>query len=196
MTNVKIFYWFLLIVTILFSSIGCSSHPIGSPENEFDLLNQKTDKINFPSQYSQKNALFFVSNEIEINAKPEKVWEILIDANNWQNWYKGASNLTLNNPVNSMLGAESSINWTTMDMDFVSKITEFYPPNRLSWESRKCSIQGYHGWILIPTQNGTKVITEEGFQGILGWLQSIFIPGKLHKLHDLWLQELKKKSEV
>jgi hypothetical protein len=42
----------------------------------------------------------------------------------------------------------------------------------------------------------TSVVKEEGFQGILGWLQGIFIPSKLYNVHNIFLAELKKKSEA
>jgi hypothetical protein len=41
-----------------------------------------------------------------------------------------------------------------------------------------------------------KLITDESFRGPLGLLQGTFIPNKLHGLHQIFLEELKKKAET
>jgi uncharacterized protein YndB with AHSA1/START domain len=176
--------------------VGCSSSQIGSPSNVFEVNTSLSDKISFPEEYKSENANFFVHNEIEIAAPPEIVWDILVKAEEWAEWYEGALNVKVLESSDGKLHTKSVFNWQTMGFDFTSTVHEFQPPFRLSWESRKWSIQGYHGWLLIPTDTGCKVVTEEGFQGILGWLQGIFIPNKLHNLHEIFLTELKKKSEA
>jgi hypothetical protein len=40
------------------------------------------------------------------------------------------------------------------------------------------------------------LITDESFRGPLGLLQGTFIPNKLHRLHQIFLEELKKKAEA
>jgi hypothetical protein len=83
-----------------------------------------------------------------------------------------------------------------MGLNFESTIEEFVPSSRLSWESRKKSIRGYHAWLIIPTADGCKVITDESQNGWLTFFEKIFQPKKLHKLHDIWLAELKKQAEA
>lgn len=161
------------------------------------LLGQAKDYvINWPENYKPEEAVFFVHNEIEINASPETVWEILIDAEKWQEWYVGAENVQIINNSNGVLNEESVFRWKTMGLNFSSEIKEFVPNERLSWESRKRSIKGYHAWLIIPTESGSRVITDESQNGWLSFLEKIFQPNKLHGLHDIWLQELKKKAEL
>jgi len=45
-----------------------------------------SEKINWPDNYKPENAGFFVHNEIDINAEPQIVWDILIKAEDWPNW--------------------------------------------------------------------------------------------------------------
>jgi Polyketide cyclase / dehydrase and lipid transport len=174
---------------------GCSASQIGSEDNRFDPSQAVSDQITFPEEYKKEKAPFFVTNQIEIRASPEKIWRILTHADAWSSWYEGATNLKILDSQDGVLHTESVFTWRTMGLNFESRIREYSQPYRLSWESRKWCIQGYHGWLILPTSTGAKVITEEGFQGILGWLQGIFIPGKLPKLHEVWLQELKRKAE-
>ena len=70
------------------------------------------------------------------------------------------------------------------------------PASRLSWESRKKSIKGYHAWLILPTENGCKLITQESQYGWLTFFEKLFQPNKLRKLHDVWLAEIKNKAEL
>jgi uncharacterized protein YndB with AHSA1/START domain len=151
--------------------------------------------VNWPARYRPEEAAFFVHNEIEIAAPPEVVWEELVQAEAWPGWYEGASGVKVQGGEGGRLSAGSSFAWRTMDLDFVSVVTEFDAPRRLSWESRKWAIQGYHAWLLIPTAGGTRLVTDESQHGILAVLQGIFIPTKLSKLHDVWLAQIKARAE-
>jgi uncharacterized protein YndB with AHSA1/START domain len=162
---------------------------------------QATDKpaaerIHWPENYLPEQATFFVHNEIEIITPPQVVWDILVQAEAWPKWYVGALNVTVLHPAGSRLAADGVFAWNTMDLDFESRIKEFAPPFRLSWESRKYSIKGYHAWLIIPTDKGCHVITDESQNGLLALAQKIFLPNKLRKLHDVWLGELKKQAEA
>lgn len=153
------------------------------------------EKINWPSEYEPSKSKFYVHNEIEIKAKPEVVWEFLIDALKWQSWYKGAKNVSFTNPKETVLNGNSVFNWETMGLKFQSTIKQFEPNRLLAWESKKKSIQGFHVWLIVPTENGCKLITDESQNGWLTFLQKTFQGKKLKKLHDIWLAELKNKSE-
>jgi len=153
------------------------------------------DKIDWPAEYDPAKSKFFVHNEIEINAMPEVVWPILIDALKWPTWYKGAKDLVLINAGDSLLGANSVFRWQTMGLTFESTIKAFEPDQLLAWESKKKSIQGYHVWLILPTATGCKVITEESQNGWLTFFEKTSQGKKLKRLHDVWLSELKKKAE-
>ncbi len=158
--------------------------------------NNDSEKIKWPAAYEPSKSKFYVHNEIEINAKPEIVWQFLIDANSWENWYKGAKNVVLMNPADTILHSNSIFQWQTMGLKFESTIKEYEPNKLLAWESKKKSIQGYHVWLIVPTAKGCKVITDESQNGWLTFFEKTFQGKKLKKLHDVWLAELKKKAET
>lgn len=177
--------------------VGCGSVPVvGTRDNLLPQGHIAPDVIRWPALYEPKKATFFVSNQIEIAAPPQRVWDILIDMERWQDWYAGASNVRLTSSSDGKLTTNAQFSWTIMDLDFVSTVKEFEPPFRLSWESRKSTIQGYHAWLLIPTETGTRVVTDESQFGILAWLQGIFVPTKLSKLHDTTLERIKERAEA
>lgn len=67
------------------------------------IAQQKLDKINWPPQYEPAKSKFYVHNEIDINASPQVVWDILVDALKWESYYKGAKNVVLINPNDKIL---------------------------------------------------------------------------------------------
>jgi hypothetical protein len=185
----------LIGLAVLAVLSGCAtSFPRGSAKQAIQRAPDET--IRWPQRYDPAKAAFFVHNQIDIKAPPEVIWDILIHVEDWPNWYKGATKLTVNGGDRGRVNADSMVSWTTMGLDFDSYVREFEPPSRFAWESRKTVIQGYHAWLLIPTADGTRVITDESFNGFLAYMQGAFIPKKLHGLHQVFLEELKEKAEA
>jgi len=153
------------------------------------------NRINWPSEYDPIKSKFYVYNEIDIAAPPEKVWSILIAALEWPVWYKGAKDVKFEDNNIKSLNQNQVFFWKTMGLKLRTTVKEWEPNKILAWESRKKSIQGYHVWYLFPTETGTKVVTAEAQNGWLAGMEKVFQPKKLFKLHDIWLAELKKKAE-
>ncbi len=155
-----------------------------------------SEKIYWPRDYEPENAGFFVHNEIDIKAEPQIVWDLLIDAESWPEWYEGMKNVKVNTNNNGMLEQKTILSFETMAQYFETvTVKEFEPPYRLSWEAVRNDIRGYHAWLIIPTDEGCKVITSEAQHGFKASLQKIFLPNKLRKLHDVWLEGFKNKAE-
>ncbi len=180
---------------LVFAMAGCASvGPVGSDGNQLADVAPENE-INWPTGYLPEKATFAVRNEIDINAPPEVIWRLLIDAEDWTDWYDGASSFQMRRPESGPLGPDAEFEWKTMGFHFVSVIHEFDPPQRLAWESRRGSLKGYHAWLIEPTKQGSKVITAETQYGTLATLQKVFQPNKLHRLHDHWLDRLKTLAE-
>lgn len=151
--------------------------------------------IQWPAAYQPIGSNFFVHNAIEINAVPSAVWKVLTEAEAWPLFYKGATAVKIQDNSNGVLQPNSVFTWKTMGLDFTSTIREFEINERLSWESNKKSIQGYHAWLLVPNEGGTLLVTQEAQHGWLSSMEKIFQPNKLRKLHDVWLLQIKDKAE-
>ena len=151
--------------------------------------------IMWPPEYSPLKSKFYVYNQIVVDAPPNKVWEVLVNALRWESWYKGAKNILILNQTDSLLKANAVFRWETMGLKFESTVKEFEKGRLLAWESKKKSIKGYHVWLMVPTQNGCKVITAESQTGWLTFFEKTFQGKKLWKLHNDWLKELKNQSE-
>ncbi len=181
---------FSALVLLLLFSISCRSI-----DKDLQASRQYKEKINWPPEYKPEESSFFIHNSIRIKASPEAVWSILIQAESWPQWYEGAENVKLQKG-HRVLQADSVFTWSTMGLDFTSTIKEFVPNRRLSWESKKTVIRGYHAWLIIPTEGGSILITDEAQHGFLTHLQKVFVPNKLHRLHDIWLAKIKEKAEA
>lgn len=156
---------------------------------------ESENRINWPYLFDPKESNFYVHNEIEINASPEEVWKLLIQANNWIKWYDGIQNIKFEDSAQQVLALDSKVFWNSMGQSLNNTIVEFEPYQRLAWQFDEKKIQGHHAWLIVPTENGCKVITDESQTGTLAKLQKLFLPKKLMKQHDLWLRLLKQEAE-
>ena len=164
------------------------------------IMTKKYDKatnlVVWPEEFNPEKAKFYVRNEIDITAKPAVVWDILIHATAWHTFYRGAQS-----PVAYLDTTASSLNkgltftFHTMGLRFKPIVDEFVSNERLAWTSRIRSIQGYHAWVIVPTATGCRLITAEAQNGFLTFLQKVFQPNKLLKLHDTWLKQIKARAE-
>jgi uncharacterized protein YndB with AHSA1/START domain len=175
---------FISIIALLAGSLTTNS------------IEKKFNKeITWPEGFHPKESKFYVENEIEINASPEIVWSILIEAESWPNWYGGAKDVKVTGKNSPNLSQDARLSWKTMGIKFDSEVKEFESNQRIAWLSDKKSIQGYHIWVITPTKNGCHVLTAETQNGWLTFFEKTFQPKKLHRLHDIWLAELKQKAE-
>lgn len=101
----------------------------------------------------------------------------------------------LNQKDNCLL-AGTKFTWRTFGANLSSEVKEYIPYQRLAWEAKGMGILAYHAWLIIPNQNGCKVITEETQRGFVCRLQNIFMPKRTHKYHQVWLEGLKRKAEL
>ena len=151
--------------------------------------------IHWPPAFAPAVSAVFVSNRIDINASPEKVWYWLTNAPSWSSWYANASHLNIVSPQANSLQVGTVFTWTTFGVHLRSDVLEFLPHERLAWDAKGLGIHAYHAWLIIPTLNGCTVLTEETQHGWLCRLSKALMPGRMYKYHQIWLQGLKKKAE-
>ena len=154
------------------------------------------EQIRWPAGYELSETQFYIHNQVDIQASPETVWGILIEAERWPDWYEGMRDVKVLNAADGILTDDSQMTFNTMKRDFEGTITEFMPYERLAWETVSDDLSAYHAWLIVPMESGCRVVTAESQHGKLARLQKVFRPHKLKRLHDVWLAELKKKAEA
>lgn len=186
------------MIRILFYSMLClflfpacyslkKSVKTGEPYNQ---------QINWPEGYGMSETEFYLHNKIEIEAAPKIVWNILTQAEQWSNWYVGMKNVKVVNSETGIIDGKVDMTFNTINRDFKATVIEYEPYERLSWKTIDDKMMGVHAWLIIPTEKGCLVVTDESQYGTLARLQKIFLPNKLRKLHNVWLEEMKIKAEA
>jgi hypothetical protein len=100
-----------------------------------------------------------------INAPIETVWRILSGLGEWPKWNKSVSCIKVNGPIQ----AGTSLVWKAGSR-IVSRLEEVEPPRRIAWSGKTFGIRAIHVWELEKEGEGTRVYTEESFDGIVAWL--------------------------
>jgi uncharacterized protein YndB with AHSA1/START domain len=146
--------------------------------------------IRWPARYLPSRAPIFVSNDLEVAAGPEIVWSWLVRAALWPAWYPNSQKVQIENGVLTELALGVRFRWRTFGVTLDSRIEEFVPHERIAWSARGIGVDAYHAWLIRPTPSGCHVLTEESQYGILARLGQLLMPNRMHRYHQLWLEQL------
>lgn len=146
--------------------------------------NQEKMKINNEAPVVQKN-------EIDINATPEKIWKILTNIENWDEW-----NNRIKKPILlEELKAGTTFSWKTGGSKINSRVHTVLPKKEFGWTGKTFGATAIHNWYLEPNENGTKVRVEESMEGWIINLMKNKMNEKLAGDLEYWLEQLKEESE-
>lgn len=160
-----------------------------------NLVKTNIETIHFPEKYDPSKCPVYARNEITIQASEDKIWFWLTNATTWPKWYANSSNIQILHQDDRHLAAQTKFKWRTFNTNIASEVQEFKPYQRLAWIAKGSGLLAYHAWLIVPTEEGCKVITEETQQGWLPRLFGFFIKKGLLKQHQIWLEGLKRKAE-
>ena len=131
------------------------------------------------------------SAEIEIDASPQVVWEVLTRFENWPSWNPDVKSMSFDGP----LAPGSEFRWKAGPGTIVSTLDRIEPPRHIAWRGRTLTINAYHEWWLEPSDGGTHARTEESFSGLLVRLLRGSLQKTLDKSLQDGLQHLKHEAE-
>ncbi|EHD0405744.1 SRPBCC domain-containing protein [Salmonella enterica subsp. enterica serovar Oranienburg] len=157
------------------------------------------DHVIWPERFHPKISAIYALNDIDIKAPPEVVWKLLVDAENWGNYFpaenqvkilNGETKLAQGTPFSRVIGGSR--------MSLI--ITEYKPFRRLASEitvdADETGSTAYHGWVITPTREGCHLLTEETQQG--PWFLDMLgrqHPGGLYRYHQEWIESLARAAE-
>jgi len=112
-----------------------------------------------------------ITTEIEISAPPEKVWSILTDINNWQEWSpiirKSQGTAAVGSKLNiTMTGKKAGEEGPT----YSPVITDLEAPGYLRWRAHMLTgfiFTNYKVLNLEESDTGTRLVHKEMFKGLL-----------------------------
>ncbi|HEX8892353.1 MAG TPA: SRPBCC family protein [Terriglobales bacterium] len=156
---------------------------------------QRSEDIHWPDGFHPEQADLFAHNEILIHASCEKVFANMADAQAWPSWYPNSQNIKLLNSPDGKLHEGTQFSWDTFGLHFESRVHEFVPNSRIGWFGDSPSTNNYHTYLLLKTNDGCHVVTEEVVKGPGAVELRQNRPQAMHEGHDLWLKALKQRSE-
>jgi hypothetical protein len=154
-------------------------------------IQRRSAHIHWPQGIVPEQADLFAHNDIVIAAPAAKIWERLIHAAAWPEWYSNASDVTVNAP-GGLLGPGVTFDWITFGARIRSTIHEFEQSARIGWYGETDQWMAYHTWLLQPRdERTTYVVMEETGTGANPKKLAQSNPGHMHRGHDLWNISLK-----
>ena len=156
-----------------------------------------SSEVRWPSPFTPDNADLFSLDEIVIEASADQVWKHLTDAVRWPEWYPNARNVQFLD-ASSTLCQDARFAWTAGGLDVECRISEFEAHRRLTWLG---SLPGEppifcHPWLLLPHDQGTRVVTTEVAKGDLPRRIREHDENALKRGNAMWLAVLKWISET
>jgi len=138
-----------------------------------------------------KNAPVLSSNQVEINAPIDVVWNKLTNIKDWTSWQKDVTKTI----VYGNIAEETNFDWKANGLSFSSKIHTCVPKKYFGWTGKTFGAYAIHNWNFESDGNKTTVKVEECLRGILPKLFKNYFQDNLDKSIVKNLNELKIASE-
>jgi uncharacterized protein YndB with AHSA1/START domain len=106
------------------------------------------------------------AGEIEIDAPPEAVWEVLTAFEGWPSWNRDVKSLTMQGGV----APGSVFRWKAGPGTITSTIQRVERPRLIAWTGRTLGVKAIHFWHFEPRNSRTFVRTEESYEGLVARL--------------------------
>jgi len=126
-----------------------------------------------------------------IAAPIDAVWGVLSGLERWPEWNRNVSWIRVDGPVRP----GTRFVWKTGWSRIVSRLEDVAPPNRIAWSGRMLGIRAMHVWELRGEDGGTRVRTEESFEGLVAKLFRGYARKVLAKALDQGISSLKSEAE-
>jgi uncharacterized protein YndB with AHSA1/START domain len=108
-----------------------------------------------------RDAEIVASGSVEISASPADVWTIISDIGAWPSWNPDVREARLEGE----LSAGSRFKWRAGPGRISSVLGSVEPGRELGWTGKTRGVHAVHVWRLESTPRGTRVTTEESWDG-------------------------------
>jgi uncharacterized protein YndB with AHSA1/START domain len=138
-----------------------------------------------------RNAPVVAADEIDIAASPQAVWEILTDLESWPRWNPDVKSMD----AQGELAQGSVFRWKAGPGTITSTIQEVEPARRIAWTGTTFGVKAKHVYRLEARGEGTRVHTEESYEGLVARLLRGSLRKTLEKSLSDGLRHLKTETE-
>ena len=133
-----------------------------------------------------------VEYSLEVQAKAEKLWDILTDVDSWPSW-QGTPFVKLSTPGSIMEGSTFVAKLGGLKWNLA--VTKAERPRKIVWVGRRLGLKGIHEWEFNEAGGKTRVTTREN---MTGWMLFLIYPiakKGLSNTDEKWLADLKTRAE-
>ena len=138
-----------------------------------------------------QNAPVVASDQIDVNADPGTVWEVISAIGAWPSWNPAVKTASLNGP----LAEGTTFRWKAGPGTINSTLQQVEPPHVLAWTGRTLGIKAVHVYRLEARDGGTTVYTAESWEGLIARLLRRSVQRHLETSLRPGLERLKEESE-
>ncbi len=153
-------------------------------------------EIQWPDRYQPSNCPVHVRNELDMAASQDHVWAWLVRVLLWPTWYVNSANTEIIEGSGPDLEEGTRFRWKTFGVTITCTVRECALHERIAWDAHTLGIDVYHAWALQPSAKGCRVLTEETQHGWLARLGKLFMPKRMYRFHQLWLEGLESKARA
>ena len=133
----------------------------------------------------------FAKSSIEIDAPVDVVWELMAAIDAWPTWNPDVKEATLHGPFQE----GTKFRWKSGPGTITSIVRDVVPPKRLAWTGVSFGIKAIHVWKIEERNGGSKVTTEESWNGLVVKLTKRSSQKALQKALDRGPRHLKAEAE-
>lgn len=155
---------------------------------------RRAEFAGWPDNERPQGAHVFAHNECIVAAPPDRVWDLIVTAQGWSEFYANAQFVRLADPRQHRLERGSVFRWVTFGLPITSEVDPCEPPRLIGWRWWGIGARGYHVWLLEPHECGTRIVTEETQRGVLPWLLRPILHRLLPLGHGYWLRQLANRA--
>jgi hypothetical protein len=137
------------------------------------------------------NAAVRGSAEIEVDARPEVVWDVLTAIDEWPQWNPDVTEASMEGE----LSEGTRFRWKSGRATITSTLRVVQPPREVAWTGKTLGLDAIHLFRLQPLNGGTVVTTEESWNG---WVARLFrkrMQATLQRAMEAGLESLKTEAE-
>ncbi len=121
----------------------------------------------------------------------KKVWTVLTNINNWDNWQTDISKPKLNGE----LKPNSTFDWKSGGAKIHSTLHTVEPFQKIGWTGKTFGMFAIHNWIITEKDGNIEVSVEESLEGFFAKLLKNSFNKSLANGMQNWLDLLKKECE-
>ncbi len=108
-----------------------------------------------------QEAPIVAAGSVEVSASPQDVWAVLNDIGAWPSWSPGVREARLE----GTLAPGTRFRWRSGRATITSVLTVVEPVRELAWTGTSMGLRAVHVWRIEPAPAGSRVTTEESWDG-------------------------------